>query len=210
MGEIEFHSQDIGKRKPPNFFVRVKSSPPPIFRGKNKFITFGILIVALVALVVVMIVIVPLLSDRTEETDETAGETLEERVLVADRTGETDEVIAELDAKIAVADQDDKLELYRLYSMKYSVQANSGRYSDAISTLNEQAKIAPDDKLFSVYVSMASVYGKIDGDFRAEQIEYLKKALALDLPDPNEDRIYYAAKLCDLSGEMCEEEQSDE
>jgi hypothetical protein len=94
--------------------------------------------------------------------------------------------------------------------MKMALQSNASRYTEAIDTLLTYVEIAPEDKLFNVYATIANIYSYMDGDFTSQQVEYLQKALAQDLPDPNEDRPYYAARLCRLAGESCEEEQSDD
>jgi hypothetical protein len=179
----------------------------PPFRGRRKFIWLGGIIALIIALIA-MIIIINLPAPTPDPP--APAKTLEDRVNTADLDGDTDEILDEINALIAATDPDDHDELYRLYAMKSLVEANAERYADAIDTLLIQEEIASEDKLFHVYTNLEFVYSGMGDEYIPIRIEYLKKALALDIPDPDGDRPYYEARLCYLSGEMCQTEQPNE
>jgi hypothetical protein len=209
---LTFRSSDI-KPYNPNYFVRTSNKLSThikhLFKNlkQHKLITLGASLVLIAAAIALPIVIINFSKNQPQDSPTTPSikETFEYRVSTADLTGETDDIIDEINTMIAETDTNNNQELYRLYSLQYSAQFNAGRYADALDTLRLTEQYAQEDELAHVYANIADTYLAIDDECSAA--EYLKKAL--EFPE-TEEYNYYAAKLCLLTGEMCEAEATNE
>lgn len=231
--DINFHSGDIKKKdldfnveekKTKKFSTSIKKikdeilASPPI-KGKNKFITLGVVVVVLAAAITLPIVLPSVLSSdpSPEPTPEEQDESQEIREGVADIINnidpdaslDTQEVIlADLDAKIASAVTEEDIYFYT--PAKANALVNFKRYDEAIATLEPLIDQYRAEKqwtpLANVYSFISYIY-QITGD-NAAAVEWIRGALAVvdeaasdpDKPENISGRDYYQSVIDQLEG----------